>query len=168
MVILIIVPFQDHEDSDGSSSTDGSDEIEEQNVKESDKDQVGIKVRTLSDSSNSSSQHLTTASDISDESDTESDYNTALSEEEDSKTDGLSKKFEKLKCNPADLKIDFEDDLTVDDILKPIKHDASKENEGVHASENQEVEEEEEKSEDEHENEEDYGEDNDEGWITPS
>ena len=74
----------------------------------------------------------------------------------------LNKKFEKLNCNPEDLKVDCGDDLTIDDILKPVKNNSSKENEQVHEND------EEGEESDEEENYDDEDEDDDDGWITPS
>ncbi|XP_071575931.1 RNA-binding protein NOB1 [Temnothorax nylanderi] len=93
------------------------------------------------------------ASASSDES--QSDYETAASDDED-KTVDLADKFSKLKCNPTDLEVEGESEgkCVVDDVLAPV--DTSKSDES---------------SEDEDEDDEDDDDDDDDddsGWITPA
>lgn len=88
------------------------------------------------------------ASASSDES--QSDYETAASDNEDNKTVDLVDKFSKLKCNPADLEVEGESEgkYVVDNILAPVN--TSKSDESF-----------------EDENDEDEDDDDDSGWITP-
>ncbi|XP_014213155.1 RNA-binding protein NOB1 [Copidosoma floridanum] len=114
--------------------------------------------------SNVESDELVTASDMTDESCGTSDneeYDTAPSDEENKKIDDLSEKFRKLDCDPEGLKLECENDFTIDDILKAIKDDTNKVDEGIHDSESE--------NEDDEEEEEDYDEDSDDNseWITP-
>ncbi|OXU30886.1 hypothetical protein TSAR_002607, partial [Trichomalopsis sarcophagae] len=126
------------------------------------------KPRNVSESSSTSSvdnQHLVTANDISKESESESDYETAQSDEGNSQVDDLSKKFKKLECNPEDLKVECGDDLTIDDILKPMKKDTCEKDDG-HDSGSHDEEEEDDNDDDDDDDDEDCSED-DSGWITP-
>lgn len=95
-------------------------------------------------------QFIPYASASSDES--QSDYETAVSDNEDSKTDDLADKFSKLKCNPADLEVEGEneDKYVVDDILAPVDTISNEQND--------------ESDEDEDDEDDD---DDDNGWITP-
>ncbi|KMQ91554.1 rna-binding protein nob1, partial [Lasius niger] len=83
----------------------------------------------------------------------ESDYETATSDIEDNKTEDLTEKFAKLKCNPTDLEVDGENEgkHAVDDILAPIDTTISKDEES-----------------DEESIEDDDDDDDDSGWITPA
>ncbi|KAL6439987.1 hypothetical protein ACFW04_002974 [Cataglyphis niger] len=89
-------------------------------------------------------------SDIS-SSEFESDYETATSDIEDNKTEDLTEKFAKLKCNPTDLEVEGENEGKhgVDDILAPVN---------IAISENEESDIESIEDED----------DDDNGWITPA
>lgn len=82
----------------------------------------------------------------------QSDYETASSDNEDDKTDDLVDKFSKLKCNPADLEVEgeSEDKYVVDDILVPV--DTTSNNE---------------QNDESVEDEDDDDDDNDNDWITP-
>lgn len=87
---------------------------------------------------------------MSDES--QSDYETAASDNEDDKTVDLAEKFSKLKCNPTDLEVKGENEskYIVDDILAPVNTSKSDES-----------------FEDEDDEDEDDDDDDDSGWITP-
>lgn len=82
----------------------------------------------------------------------ESDYETATSDIEDNKTEDLTEKFAKLKCNLTDLEVDGENEgkHAVGDILAPIDTTISKDEES-----------------DEESIEDDDDDDDDSGWITP-
>lgn len=77
----------------------------------------------------------------------------------DKNEDNLNEKFGKLSCNPEDLKLDCEDNVTVDDILKPVKNNSSStSDESIHNSENEDDDDEDDEDDDEE----------DDTWITPS
>lgn len=82
----------------------------------------------------------------------ESDYETATSDIEDNKTEDLTEKFAKLKCNPTDLEVEGENDgkHSVDDILAPV-------NTAISENEESDIESIEDEDDD----------DDDNGWITP-
>jgi len=116
---------------------------------------------------------INTASNTTEISLDESDYYTAESDIEKSKTDNLADKFAKLTCNPMDLKIEGESEgeYIADDILIPINRTMSEsdvksknetgEDNGDDGDENN--------KDNEDEDDEDYEDDEDDdcGWITP-
>jgi hypothetical protein len=113
--------------------------------------EVEIKFKTLSEGLNTFTVDKQLISDA------DFNYDTANSEEETDELNKLNKKFETLQCDPKDLEVDCGDDLTIDDILKPVKNNILEENKEI-----QDTESEEDNSEEEIYN------DDDVGWITPS
>lgn len=97
-------------------------------------------------------KQLTPYASASDES--QSDYETAASDNEDIKTVDLADKFSKLKCNPTDLEVEGESEgkYVVDDILAPLDT-MSKSDESFEEGDD--------------EDDEDEDDDDDSGWITP-
>lgn len=80
----------------------------------------------------------------------ESDYETATSDIENNKTEDLTEKFAKLKCNPTDLEVDGENEgkHAVDDILAPVNTISEDEESDMESIEDKD--------------------DDDSGWITPA
>ncbi|KAM0731746.1 RNA-binding protein NOB1 [Formica fusca] len=134
---------------DADNTTEVSNNVEKTDIKEN----IGHIQITKESAVNDTINDIEKQEQPSDASSTEleSDYETATSDIEDNKTEDLTEKFAKLKCNPTDFEVEGKNESKhdVNDILAPVNTAISEDEE----SDIESIEDED---------------DGDNGWITPA